>query len=256
MVDAAEGPRRVGRGMSARLTETLLKGLTPPARGERFVYDADVTGFAVKLYAPTKANPQGARTFVLTYRRNGTERRYRIGSWPDWSVTAARDEAKDIRRRVDRGEDPATERRKIEDKAFDLEQSIARKTLAFLEQNIKPACYLYRHYHPNGDLLYVGISLSVLTRLREHLREAAWRLAIHRIVIEPFKTREEALKAETVAIKTEFPKFNSVHNGRDSLAELLQLETMKLCDVPVNDSNSGSVVAVGSTTERGLRRTA
>jgi integrase len=97
--------------MAEKLTETLVKGLTPPARGERFVYDAEVTGFAVKLFAPTKANPGGARTFVLAYRRNGALRRYRIGGWPDWSVTAARAEAKEIRQRVDRGEDPAKVRR-------------------------------------------------------------------------------------------------------------------------------------------------
>ena len=97
--------------MAEKLTETLLKGLTPPARGERFVYDAEVTGFAVKLFAPTKANPRGTRTFVLAYRRNGSLRRYRIGGWPEWSVTAARAEAKEVRQRIDRGEDPATERR-------------------------------------------------------------------------------------------------------------------------------------------------
>ena len=51
------------------------------------------------MFAPTKAHPAGARTFVLSYWLNGTERRFRIGSWPDWSVTAARAEAKDIRRR-------------------------------------------------------------------------------------------------------------------------------------------------------------
>jgi integrase len=97
--------------VAEKLTETLLKDLTPPQHGERYVYDAELTGFAVKLFAPTKSNPKGARTFVLVYRHSGSLRRYRIGSWPDWSVTAAREEAKDIRRRVDHGEDPASQRR-------------------------------------------------------------------------------------------------------------------------------------------------
>jgi integrase len=96
--------------MAERLTETMIKGLTPPKRGERFVYDSELTGFAIKLFAPTKANPKGARTFVLAYRHGGAERRYRIGSWPEWSVTAARDEAKAVRQRIDRGEDPARAR--------------------------------------------------------------------------------------------------------------------------------------------------
>jgi hypothetical protein len=97
--------------MAERLSESLVKRLEPPARGERFIWDAELKGFAVKVFAPTKAHPKGARTFVLSYWLNGTERRYRIGGWPDWSVTAARVEAKAIRQRVDRGEDPASERR-------------------------------------------------------------------------------------------------------------------------------------------------
>ncbi len=81
--------------MAEKLTETLIKGLTPPKRGERFIYDSEVTGFAVKIFAVTRTNPKGARTFVLTYWLNGSERRYRIGAWPEWSVTEARAEAQD-----------------------------------------------------------------------------------------------------------------------------------------------------------------
>jgi hypothetical protein len=89
-----------------------------------------------------------------------------------------------------------------------------RKFLAFIKQGIEPACYLYRHYHPSGDLLYVGISLNVQERHRAHFRGASWRDAIHQIVIEPFATREEALLAEEQAIRTEFPKFNRALNRR------------------------------------------
>jgi integrase len=101
--------------MPEKLTETLLKGLHPPDRGERFIYDTELTGFAIKIFAPTKRNPRGARTFVLAYRHDGAERRYRIGSWPEWSVAAARDEAKEVRQRVDRGEDPGSGRREHRD---------------------------------------------------------------------------------------------------------------------------------------------
>jgi integrase len=97
--------------MAERLTETFVKALKPPPRGERFFWDTEMTGFAIKIFAPTKANPKGARTFVLSYWINGSERRYRIGSWPDWSVMAARAEARGIRQQVDRGEDPAGDRR-------------------------------------------------------------------------------------------------------------------------------------------------
>jgi integrase len=97
--------------MAERLTERAIKALKAPKRGERFIWDSELTGFAIKVFAPTKAHPNGARTFVLSYWLNGSESRFRIGSWPDWSVTAARAEAKAVRQRIDRGEDPASQRR-------------------------------------------------------------------------------------------------------------------------------------------------
>ena len=97
--------------MAERLTEGFVKTLQPPPRGSRLIWDSELTGFALRVFAPSKAHPAGARSFVLNYWLNGTERRFRIGSWPDWSATAARDEAKDLRRRIDRGEDPASDRR-------------------------------------------------------------------------------------------------------------------------------------------------
>jgi integrase len=97
--------------MAEKLTEGLIKALKPPKRGSLLVWDTEVTGFALRVFALTKMHPKGARTFLLSYWLNGTERRYRIGSWPDWSIIAARAEAKAVRQRVDRGEDPASERR-------------------------------------------------------------------------------------------------------------------------------------------------
>jgi Arm DNA-binding domain len=94
--------------MAEKLTEGVIKALKPPARGSLLIWDSEVTGFALRVFAPTRVHPVGARTFLLSYWINGTERRYRIGSWPDWSVTAARAEAKAVRQRIDRGEDPPT----------------------------------------------------------------------------------------------------------------------------------------------------
>jgi integrase len=97
--------------VAEKLSEGLIKALKPPTRGARLIWDSVVTGFALRVFAPTSAHPEGARTFLLSYWINGSERRYRIGSWPDWSALAARTEAKSIRQRVDRGEDPASQRR-------------------------------------------------------------------------------------------------------------------------------------------------
>src|SRR6516225_3382897 len=95
--------------MAETLTEGVLLALEPPRRGSRLIWDAELVGFALRLFATTKTHPESARTFLLSYWRNGTERRFRIGSWPDWSVTAARAEARELRRRIDRGEEVASD---------------------------------------------------------------------------------------------------------------------------------------------------
>src|SRR5262249_7661338 len=90
--------------MSQKLTDSIVKTLPSPEIGNRITYDDDVKGFGVRV---TKA---GARAFILNYRtRSGRERRYTIGSYPDWKTPAARTEAAELKRRIDRGEDPMAE---------------------------------------------------------------------------------------------------------------------------------------------------
>ncbi|TAU80589.1 DUF4102 domain-containing protein (plasmid) [Rhizobium leguminosarum] len=87
--------------MALKLTDTLVDGLALPDRGNKITYDTEVKGFGCRV---TMA---GARSFILNYRtRSGRERRYTIGSRPDWKTITAREEAKELKRRIDRGEDP------------------------------------------------------------------------------------------------------------------------------------------------------
>jgi integrase len=85
-----------------RLTDRIVKELEAPTRGNKVSYDDKVKGFGARVTAA------GGRAFVLNYRRraDGRERRYTIGSFPDWSTSAARDEAKRLKREVDGGADP------------------------------------------------------------------------------------------------------------------------------------------------------
>ena len=67
---------------------------------------------------------------------------------------------------------------------------------------------LYRHFDEWGDLLYVGISLSPIARLRQHRRSAHWMEEIVRVEIEWHPSRREALAREREAIEREDPKHN------------------------------------------------
>jgi integrase len=82
------------------LTDATIRGLPTPAKGNK-VYYYEVPGFGVRVTAG------GARSFVLNYvARSGRERRYTIGQFPDWSTTAARAKARELRRDIDDGGDP------------------------------------------------------------------------------------------------------------------------------------------------------
>jgi len=83
---------------------------------------------------------------------------------------------------------------------------------------------LYRHFDKNDVLLYIGISLSTIQRLEQHKRKAHWFDQITRVSVEKFKTRKEALLAETLAIKTELPKYNIIHSLVNKSVKKVNLE--------------------------------
>jgi integrase len=95
---------------STRLTRDAVENAQAPATGSITLWDGEDTGFGIRIFAATARYPQGFRSFFLNYRMVGRERRIKIGSYPDWTVSAARDAAKALRKRIDAGEDPAAEK--------------------------------------------------------------------------------------------------------------------------------------------------
>ena len=90
--------------MAERLTEIRARKELAPARGQTILWDTDVKGFALRI------TPGGAKSFLLDYRVEGRQRRLTIGSFPDWSVQAARTAAKKLKQEVDGGRDPMGQR--------------------------------------------------------------------------------------------------------------------------------------------------
>ncbi|MHC2797456.1 integrase [Mesorhizobium jarvisii] len=84
------------------VTDRDISRLLSPSKGQTLYWDGDVPGFGVRV---TSA---GSRSFIFNYRVRGSgkERRYTIGSAGDWKVSAARLEAKRLRKVVDLGGDP------------------------------------------------------------------------------------------------------------------------------------------------------
>jgi hypothetical protein len=90
--------------MGERLTDRTVAKLATPATGNVIHFDTEVGGFGVRITAA------GARAFILCYRnRGGRQRRLTIGSFGEWTVGAARAEARELRRQIDQGGDPLGE---------------------------------------------------------------------------------------------------------------------------------------------------
>ena len=88
-----------------RIVDQLVRRLAPPTKGNQIIIrDTLITGFAVRITSKSHVS------FIFNYVCNGVQRRMTIGSPPSWSVAAAREEAKRLRRFVDIGGDPLQER--------------------------------------------------------------------------------------------------------------------------------------------------
>lgn len=67
---------------------------------------------------------------------------------------------------------------------------------------------LYRHFAADGELLYIGISLSTIARLAQHAEHSHWFKRISRVEIQAYPNRRAAMEAEKDAISREQPTFN------------------------------------------------
>jgi hypothetical protein len=86
----------------AHLTKAVVEAAKAPTRGQGFIRDDSIKGFALRVKA------SGARSFIWEGRVNGRVRRITIGQFPDMPVAVALDRALGIRAAVAQGSDPYT----------------------------------------------------------------------------------------------------------------------------------------------------
>jgi integrase len=98
--------------MREKLSEQTVRGLPVPNSGNRITYFAGdmIQGVRAPRGFGVRVTASGARSFILNYRLRGREHRLTIGASPDWSVLKAVREARNLRQRVDRGENPLEDR--------------------------------------------------------------------------------------------------------------------------------------------------
>ena len=87
-----------------RLNDKTVREQIPEEDRAYQVFDTEIRGLSIRVMPPDE------RSFVKDYRFAGRQRRMAIGRWPEWSVTAARERARELRRLIDEGTDPMEER--------------------------------------------------------------------------------------------------------------------------------------------------
>lgn len=89
---------------------------------------------------------------------------------------------------------------------------------------------LYRFYGSDGDLLYVGITNNVQRRMESHKSRKPWWWLSARIEIAWFECRDDALQAESVAIRDEGPLFNeAMPQPRSEFGGVLEIRECVVC---------------------------
>lgn len=90
--------------MNEKLTDKTIRALQPPSKGNKITYCGELKGFGCRVTA------NGSKAFILNYRAGKRERRLTIGSYPEWSVARAREQAAVFKRHIDLGKDPLSEK--------------------------------------------------------------------------------------------------------------------------------------------------
>ena len=94
------------------LNEDTIKALPVPKTGNKVWYfvGAKLQGKVAPRGFGVRVTAGGARSFVLNYRLGRREHRYTIGQFPDWSAIRAVAFARELRQRIDRGDNPLDDR--------------------------------------------------------------------------------------------------------------------------------------------------
>ena len=92
----------------AKLTKRAIDALTPPERGEFFVWDQELRGFGVRIKST------GGKTYLVQYRNaEGRTRRLALGQHGALTPDLARSAARQKLAAAARGEDPSEERHRL-----------------------------------------------------------------------------------------------------------------------------------------------
>jgi integrase len=119
-----------------KLSATNVRTLkVPPGKTEAVFFDDDVKGFGVRV------KPSGSRSYILAWKVGGEHRRITIGSITDIDFGKAKNQAKDYKADVRRGEDPVANIKNAKLATAQTFEATALKFLDTLRERYRPRAF-------------------------------------------------------------------------------------------------------------------
>lgn len=101
------------------MTKTIVENAPIPDRGQTFLRDATLPGFALRI------TPSGTKSFVLEKRIEGRNRRIRIGRFGEITLAQARQRGQQLLGQIALGVDPVRQRQEDRIRSLTLNQVFA-----------------------------------------------------------------------------------------------------------------------------------
>lgn len=108
--------------------------------------------------------------------------------------------------------------------------------------------YLYRHFNAAGELLYIGVTGNVRLRNNCHNHTSPWWREVSSTTVEELPTRNDALRAEEIAIGVERP----IHNQPRAIAIKLTRDALERIEALVGPNQMAAFIR--EAIERELKR--
>jgi integrase len=130
----------MGDAEMPKLTKKIVDRLELPAKGQKFVWDAELKGFGIRL-------TPGGKSYLVQARVGGATRRTTIGKHGVFTAKQARDEAEDKLREMSKGVDPV-QKKKAEKLSGITLNEVAESYIR--DRTLKPNSIRDIHKHMKG----------------------------------------------------------------------------------------------------------
>jgi integrase len=120
-------PFKADQTRRIRMTTATIASLPAPEKAVIY-WDRDMPGLGLKI------TPTGTKTFIARYRnRDRVDRQMSLGDPAHWSIAQVRAHVRDLRRKVDQGEDPLADRQ-----AYHAAPTVADAVTRFKAEMLAP----------------------------------------------------------------------------------------------------------------------